>query len=667
MKKILIFASLLLPLFATARELRSPDGKIAVNIELGDRITYSVSVDGQQCIAPSEVAMILEDGTVFGGKAKLKSVKTAVIDETIATKVYFKNEVLNRCNEMTLRFKGFSLVFRAYDNGVAYRFVSTLKSPFNVASEKAEFSFPEDFEAFVPYVRKSGENPTIAEQMHNSFENRYTRTRISGWMSDRIAFVPMMVECANGVKLVITESDLIHYPGMYLSNQDKSTTVKAMFAPYPKLREPEKKKRVISMFVTETENYIAKSEGSAAFPWRAIGISRKDSELLANDLVYCLASPEDSKYDFSWVKPGKVAWDWWNDWNIRGVDFRAGINTQTYKYYVDFAAAKGVEYVILDEGWSDVTKSNLYSVIPEINMEELISYAASKNVGIILWAGFYPFQKDVEGLSKYWAEKGVKGFKIDFFDSDDQQIPELLERIAKVGAENHLIIDFHGVFKPTGLCRKYPNVLNYEGIYGQETTKWAASENQVEYEVSVPFIRYFAGPADYTPGAMINFVKKAIHSSYTEPGSVGTRCRQIAEYVVFYAPLNMLCDTPANYYAEEECTDFIAAVPTVWDEIVPLESKAGEYVAMARRKGNDWYVAAMNDWDRKDITVDLSFLGEGEYNCELFKDGVNADRIASDYKREKFTVSAKDRLTVHLAPAGGFAARISTNSSQLVL
>jgi len=658
MRKVLFVLGLLIPFFAGARELCSPDGRISVKIETGKAVTYSVAVDGNICLAPSEIALKLEDGTVLGGAAKLLGTKTVACDETIDAKIYHKSKVLNKYNEMTLRFKGFNLVFRAYDNGVAYRFVTNFKKPFNVLEEKAEFAFPKDFKAFVPYVRKE-KIESLKQQFHNSFENRYSYINLSEFDAKRIAFLPLMVECDGGVKLVITESDLLHYPGMFLSNTDASNVLRGVFAPYPKLRTPEKKKRVISMFVEETEAYIAKSAGVSEFPWRAVGISRNDAELLANDLVYCLASPQSKELDFNWVKPGKVAWDWWNDWNIRGVDFKAGINTQTYKYYIDFASAKGIEYIILDEGWSDVTKANLYTVIPEIDMEELIRYAASKNVGLILWAGFYPFQKDVEGLCKYWSEKGAKGFKIDFFDSDDQQIPELLERIARSAAENHMLLDFHGIFKPTGLCRKYPNVLNYEGIYGQETTKWAANEKQVAYEVELPFIRFFAGSADYTPGAMRNFTKKSIVSDYTEPGSVGTRCRQLAESIIYCAPLNMLCDSPSNYYKEEECTDFLASIPTVWDEVKPLYGETGKYVALARRNGKEWFVAGMNDWNVKDMELAFDFLPEGQFEYVLFKDGVNADRIATDYKRESGKLDSKSKMTVHLAPAGGFAIRIS--------
>lgn len=642
------------------QSLHSPDGKIAVTVDLRGGIAYGISVDGVEVLAPSAISMTLSDGTVYGGEAKLVKSTTRSVRQTLDAIVYRKSKVEDNFNELTLKYKAFSIIFRAYDDGVAYRFVSSSKQPFNVASEQAAFTFPKDWNMYVPYVQQNDE--TLETQFHNSFENLYAHHKVTEWDKTHLAFLPLMVEADNGVKLCISESDLRHYPGMYLYNGDASLTLSSRYAPYPKERlcdQSPKNPWLIPMWVHGTEDYIAKCDPGCSFPWRLVAISRNDAQMADNDMVYRLATPQESSADFSWVKPGKVAWDWWNAWNIYGVDFKSGINTETYKYYIDFASANGIEYVILDEGWSPRPAADLLQVIPGLDLECLVEYGRQKNVGIILWAGFYPFQRNIEGICRHYSEMGVKGFKVDFMDSDDQQIPEFLETSAAIAAKYRLMLDFHGIYKPTGLSRTYPNVVNYEGIYGLEQMKWGAAASQVDYDVTVPFIRLFAGPADYTQGAMRNASKNNIRSVSSEAMSPGTRCRQLAEYVIFFSPLNMLCDSPSNYIREPECTKFIASVPTVWDETVALSGKLAEHIAMARRSGEDWYVGAMTNWDARDMTLDLSFIGEGEYELEIFRDGVNADKAARDYKKESASLPADRQLSIHMAPGGGFVARIS--------
>jgi alpha-glucosidase len=378
-----------------------------------------------------------------------------------------------------------------------------------------------------------------------------------------------------------------------------------------------------------------------------------------NDMVYRLAAPADMSADWSWVKPGKVAWDWWNDWNIRGVDFKSGVNNATYKYYIDFAAEYGVEYVILDEGWSVNGAADLFKVVPEIDLQELVTYADSKGVGLILWAGYIAFERDMEEVCRHYSEMGFKGFKIDFMDRADQDVVDFHTRAAETAAKYHMLVDFHGTYKPVGLHRTYPNVINYEGVHGLENMKWSpGSVDQVTYDVTVPYIRMMAGPMDYTQGAMRNATRSSYHPSNSEPMSQGTRCRQLAEYVIFESPLNMLCDSPSNYMKEKECTEYIAAIPTVWDETVGLDGKVGDYIAMARRSGDTWYVGALTDWDERTLVLDLGFLPEGEYSVEIYRDGVKAHRSATDYAKECIDLPADRKLTAVMAPGGGYAARI---------
>lgn len=369
--------------------------------------------------------------------------------------------------------------------------------------------------------------------------------------------------------------------------------------------------------------------------------------------MYLLASPSKLK-DISWIKPGKVAWDWWNAWNIWDVDFEAGINTATYKYYIDFAAQYGVEYVILDEGWAVNKKADLFQVVPEIDLPEIVNYAKNKGVGIVLWVGYAAIDKDMEHVCEHYAKMGVKGFKVDFMDRDDQIAVNFYERMAATAARYHLFIDFHGAYKPTGLHRTYPNVLNFEGVFGLEQMKWAdGNTDQVTYDVTIPYIRMLAGPMDYTQGAMRNATKWCYAPCWNDPMSQGTRCHQLAEYVVFDAPFSMLCDAPTAYMQEPECMQFIAEVPTVWDETRILDGEVAKYVVSAKRKGDVWYVGLLNNWDARDITLDLSSLQLKGDKATLFVDGANAHRKGCDYKKKEVGLPTDKQLKIHLAPGGG--------------
>ncbi len=637
----------------------SPDGHISATVIVGEDIRYSVSRDEQTLIAPSRISMNLSDGTVFGRNDKVRKTVRTSFDETFPTVAYKKAEVRDNYNQILLNFKEFSLIFRAYDDGVAYRFVSNLdkKKTYEVISEQAEFNFGEDRQAFIPYVNSGAK--TVEGQYFNSFENTYTVQNLSQWRKDRLAFLPLVVAADDGVKILITEADLTNYPGMHVIGTEGSNSLKGTFAPYPKVIEQGGHNRLQGM-VMECENFIAKTSGDEVFPWRVIMVSTSDSQLAVNDMVWKLSPKQDAGTDYGWVKPGKVAWDWWNDWNLYGVDFKAGINNETYKYYIDFASTHGIAYVILDEGWAVNLQADLFQVIPEIDIQELVDYGKERGVGIILWAGYWAFNRDMEKVCRHYSEMGVKGFKVDFMDRDDQLMVNFHARAAETAARYGLLLDFHGTYKPTGLSRRWPNVVNYEGVHGLEQMKWRPKEcDQVTYDVTVPFIRMAAGPMDYTQGAMRNASKSNYRPVYNEPMSQGTRCRQLAEYVVFDSPLNMLCDSPSNYIAEVECTEFIAACPETWDESLGVNGEIGKYITIARRSGDAWYVGALTNWDERDITLDLSFLGEGEWSLDIFQDGPNAEKAARDYVHTTATVPADRKITAHLAPGGGWAAKIT--------
>ena len=637
--------------------LLSPDGKLKTEISVGKTTEFAITHNGDLMLEKSPVSMKLSEGKIPGPDAKVKKAVKKTVNEIIDAKIYKKSKVENNYNELSILFSGdYSLIFRAYDDGVAYRFETNFKKPYTVENEEAKFNFPDDPKAFLAYVNKS-DNTTFSQQFYNSFENTYHHIPLKEANPRLLAFLPLLVEGKNGKNVCITEADLLNYPGMYLYNPDGTSSLTAMFAPYPReIRQGGH--NMLQGEVQSAENFIALCEGKTTFPWRTVIIAENDYELTDNDMVYKLATPNQLA-DISWIKPGKVAWDWWNDWNIRNVDFEAGINNETYKYYIDFAAEQGIEYVILDEGWAVNKQAYLFQVIPEINLKELVEYGKSKNVNLILWAGYWAFNRDIEGICKHYAEMGIKGFKVDFMDRDDQQMVDFYHRAAQIAAKYKLMLDFHGAYKPTGLQRTYPNVINFEGVHGLEQMKWSpASVDQVAYDVTIPFIRMVAGPMDYTQGAMRNATRSNYRPVNSEPMSQGTRVRQLAQYVIFEAPFNMLCDNPSNYMAEPECTQFIAEIPTVWDETVALNGEISKYVTIARRTGNQWYLGSMTNWDARTLEVDLSFLGTGNYKAEIFCDGVNAHRTAMDYRKDTVDVPANRKMTLKMAPGGGFVMKI---------
>ena len=640
--------------------VKSPDEIISVTVNISKTdITYSVIHGNTPVINNSAIALKLNNGTILGKNPVCKKVKTTTISQKITSPFYKKNEIIDNYNELILTFKdNYQLVFRVYNEGEAYRFITNIKGDLIVNDEVAEFNFNNDNVAYVPYVneRRQDFGTNIEKQFMSSFENTYSVAPVSQIKDDKLMFLPILVELGEGKKAVITEADLEDYPGMYLmKNNNLNYSLKSVYATYP-AKEIVGGHNMLQKIVTEREKYIAKTTGTRNFPWRIITISSNDTELADNDMVYKLASPSRVS-DVSWIMPGKVAWDWWNDWNISGVPFKSGINNNTYRFYIDFASKNHIEYVILDEGWAVNKKANLFQVVPEINLKDLIDYANSKNVGIVLWAGYNAIDKDMDSVCKHYSQMGVKGFKVDFMDRDDQKIVNFYYRMAETAAKYHLLIDFHGAYKPTGLNRTYPNVLNHEGVFGLEQAKWIPSDvDLVTYEVTIPFIRMVAGPFDFTQGAMRNATKENFRAINSEPMSQGTRCRQLAEYMIFESPFCMLCDNPVNYTNNQECTDFISKVPTTWDETVVIDGKVGKYIVIARRKGNQWYIGATNNWEPIDLSIDISKLGNFT-QYEVFKDGFNSDKVASDYIHGQMNIINKT-IPVHLVPGGGAAIKI---------
>ncbi len=633
--------------FSKTLTVQSPDKTIIISVNVDKTITWSVDCNKQSIITPSFLSLTLQGEPVLGINPSLKAGKIASVNATINASIYKKSSVQDNYNELSIAFKGdYSLLFRVYNDGVAYRWVLNRKGEVVITKEEAQFNFDSDYPAYIPYANSASNNVYQC-----SFENTYKHFNISK-MEDKPTYTPILIELKNKMKCAIMEADLEDYPGMFLRlNKDSKQGFVGDFAPFP-LEEKQGGYNNIQSLVTKGADFIANTNGNRYLPWRVLVISKQDRDLLNSDMVYKLATPSRVQ-NTDWIKPGQLAWDWWNNWNIEGVDSKAGVNTETYKHYIDFASKYGIPYVLLDEGWA--AKGQLIKTIPEIDMQAILNHAKAKNVEIILWCGWVPLNQNMEEVFDHYAQMGVKGFKIDFMERDDQKMVNFYYKIAKMAAEHHMLIDFHGAYKPTGLQRTYPNVINFEGVYGMEQLKWA-NPDMPQNDVLISYIRMLAGPLDYTPGAMHNASKENFRSIFGQPMSQGTRCHQLGLYVVFEAPLCMLADSPSNYEKEPECTRFISHIPTTFDHTIALDGEVGNYSVIARKNGNNWYLGAINNWDKRDITIDLSFLETGKWKAEIFRDGINANNNGNDYKREVIDVTNQSKLQVHLAEGGGWAA-----------
>jgi alpha-glucosidase len=623
-------------------DLHSPDKRIEVRIRTASGVRYDVLLKGRMLLQDSSLSINIDHKT-FGAEAKILRSKESSSNQVLEPVVRQKSaKIRENYNELRLDMEGgYAVVFRAYNEGAAYRLETSFpQQQVKVYREEANFNFPSDFITFYPQE----------DSFFSHNERRYVPQHLREIAPAFIASLPAVVDVGGGAKVAIAESDLEEYPGLWLCGTS-GNGLAAIFPPYP-LKE--KLERDRDLKVVESADYIAVTKGTRAFPWRLIGVAETDGDLLTNQLVWLTAKPSQVQ-DTSWIKPGKVAWDWWNANNLYGVDFKAGINTQTYKYYIDFAAKYGIPYVILDEGWYKL--GNVLDVVPEINMEELTTYARQKNVGIILWVIWKTLDDQLEPALDQFAKWGVKGIKVDFMQRSDQLLVNYYHRVSRETAKRKMLVDFHGDQKPATMTRTWPNLINVEGVRGLEWSKWSA-ETEPEHNVTLPFTRMFLGPMDYTPGAMLNAQKNSFAPIHSRPMSLGTRCHQLAMYVVYDAPLQMLSDSPSNYMREPESLDFLAAVPTEWDETRVLDAKIADYVVVARRNGREWYIGAMTGWTPRELEVDLSFLPDGNFQMASYQDGVNADRMASDYKLLRTPVSKATKLKIKLAPGGGWAARI---------
>ena len=626
--------------------VKSPDDRIEVRIHVTNRIAYDVLLKGKMLVKDSTLSINV-DGKTLGENPQVKSTKKDSADRVLEPVIRQKfAQIRERYDELRLQMDGgYAVTFRAYPEGIAYRIETNLGGEnAKVYREQADLRFAGDYTAFYPEE----------ESFFSHNERKYLPHPLKEIAATKFATLPVVVDAGDGVKIAVAESGVEDYPGLWLRGTAENG-LSATFEPYP-VKEKLGKDRDFK--VAEAADYIAVTNGTRTFPWRVLGIVEHDADLLTNQLVWLLEKPSQVQ-DTSWIKPGKVAWDWWNFNNLYGVDFRAGVNTQTYKYYIDFAAKYHLQYIILDEGWYKL--GNVLEVVPEINMEELMKYAKQKNVGVILWVVWKSLDDQLIPALDQYAKWGVRGIKVDFMQRNDQLLMNYYYKVSRECAKRKMLVDFHGAQRPASLTRTWPNLISAEGVRGMEWCKWSA-DAEPKHNVTLPFTRMFLGPMDYTPGAMLNAQKDMFAPIFKRPMALGTRCHQLAMYVVFESPLQMLSDSPSNYEREPEAMEFLGPVPTTWDESKALDGKISEYVAVARRNGRDWYVGAMTDWTARDLDIDLSFLPEGNFTMEAYQDGLNADRMASDYKKTTQQVKKGMKLKVQLAPGGGWAARILPSS-----
>ena len=626
-------------LFSDTYELNSPNGEISIHIKATDKLYYAVDVKGQNILWYSPLSMQLQTGQILGYKPKVKKASESKTDQTIETVWGINKMIQDQYHELILEMEGnYSIIFRAYDTGIAYRFKTNFPGEIIIENEEVSYRFLENHDLLAH----------IVGDFQTSYEKLYTSYKIADVVDTNFISLPLLVD--NGKqKIILTEADVFDYPGMYIMRKGNNNRhfMDGLFPKMPTQWE-EGGWCQFNLKVTERADYLAKTSGKREFPWRMMIIANEDKELLNNDLVYQLARPSKIKTD--WIKPGKVAWDWWNDWNLKGVDFETGVNNKTYEYYIDFAAKNGLDYIILDEGWSD--QFDLLLQKPGIDVPALVEYGKQKGVKLILWCVWHTLDRQMSEALDLFERWGIAGIKVDFIDRDDQIAINYYEKLAREAAKRKLLVDYHGCSKPTGLHRTYPNVINYEGVRGNEYNKFDTNETP-DHNVDIMYTRMVSGPIDYTPGAMRNSTKGNWMMDNSNPMSYGTRCHQLGMYIVYYSPLQMLCDAPTAYEPYPDILSFLSEVPVSWDETIALDGKVGEYALIARRSGEDWYVGALGDWNERSLEVDFSFLGQGNYEATMFVDGVNAHRTAEDYQVKNKNVKSSDTLTLVLKAGGG--------------
>lgn len=647
---LLLFALSICAVSAKSYTVTSPDGNLTMTIEVGDKVTYSVKAGDAIIVAPSIIALELEDGALLGSNSKVTGVRKGGNSETIVAPLYRQSSFKSEYNSLRLTMRGnWGIEARAFNDGVAYRLFTTFKKDINIKNEIVEFNFDKDYNVTLPF------SDQFSDKYIASFEKQYDCEPISNFKNHggRLSFMPIMVHYDGGGKAVLLESDVEDYPGMFININSEKLGFVGEFPPYP-LKHKDTSNGVLR--VSERAPYVASVKGNRTYPWRIVAYAADEKQIPVNNMVYALASPCRID-DTSWIKPGHSTWDWWNHCSIYNVDFKVGFNNDTYKYYIDFAAKYNFDYVLIDDGWYSYHNRNVMDANPALDIPMLCEYAKGKNIRLILWMVGDAFDKQAEEVCAYYSKMGIAGFKLDFFERQDQNVITRTYSMAQVAAKYKMILNLHGIYVPKGLNRTYPNIVNFESVFGLEQLKWTDKKvaDMAKNDLMVPFMRQTAGPLDYTPGAMLNRTREMFRSIDHRPMSQGTRAHQVAAYIVFDMPVSVLCDSPTNYIREGETTNFINSIPAVFDSTFVSMSEFGKYLVMGRKKGDSYYLGGFNDWDARTLDVSLSFLPAGEYTARIYKDGLNVDRVAEDYKLMEQTVTATDKLNIAMGSGGGFA------------
>lgn len=662
--------------------LSSPDSKISVNVDVGAAVKWSVTYNNGVVLQPSAIALELASGKTLGLNAAIKKTVTTSVNKIITSPVPVKNKIIPEIyKQLQIIFKdNFSLTFRSYNDGVAYRFETMYKDSQTVKNETVTFNFSGDYQIAWPHNEpfgfgRGGQTPAIdpgfgsknpevvrglfggpppANRAGNSQPSQLRAMRLSDPFNTSYEYLfrdstlhavadtvglPVYLSADKGVKLVLLEADLYDYPNLFV----KGTGTDSLTAAFPPVVLKTETGGMGMARISETADYIAQTKGTRTYPWRAIAISPDDKMLLQNELVYKLSSPSVIPAD--WIKPGQVIWEWWHGSNLYNVDFKAGINTESYKYYIDFAAKYHVPYMLIDAGWRNNNA---------VNIPEITNYAKQKNVGVMLWMAWTDLLSNTEGILDTFNTWGVKGVKMDYMNRADQAMVNIFEKVAAETARRKMLIDFHGAYKPVGLNRAYPNVVNYEGVKGLEHDKLGSTGITPSHDVTIMFTRMVAGPMDYTPGALRNASFGNFRNISSEPMSQGTRAHQAAMYVLYDAPIQMLADNPSTYLNEDAYTQFITSVPTVWDTTIAIDGRIGQYAVMARKSNNNWFIGAMTDWSKRDFDIPLAFLDNKTYTLTTIEDGINADKHGADYKIKTTEVNGGSSLKISMNSGGGW-------------
>lgn len=646
MKKLLISTFISIAVIGSSAQkyhLSSPDGLLTAKITIGTTASLEFLKESEELLKLKDIDLVSDNGQLEGMEV-LKTANQSVRNTVVPVVKEKSASYLENYNELIIDFTSEkALIFRLYNEGLAYRFRSLAKDSLIIIKENLSIQFHEG----------DSTRYQSSKSFNSAYETPYEHDRLSEMETPKLCYLPLLAEKTDGSFVMVTESDLYNYPGLWFRNLG-GAVLEAIHPPYPKTLTYSG-----SVYghgqIRESYDLIAKVKGERSYPWRIFAVAENEEELIQNNLVYLLASPSELD-DVSWIKPGVVMFDWWAKKYIYGVDFKSGINTETAKYFIDFCAAQGFRYFLFDDGWSP--KDDLLSVVPDLDMEEVCAYAAEKGVDILLWVIWHALERQWDEAFEQFEKWGIRGIKMDFMNRDDQLMVEFYEAVARKAAEKKMVLNFHGAYKPSGLRRKYPNVLTREALIEFEYNGWTDYVTP-EHHNLLAYIRAFTGPMDYIPATTRNSTRDSFRKSGAYPMGQGTRAHAMALFVILNSPMTMLPDSPSDYYREQECTDFLAKIPVEWDETRLLEGKIGQYTILARRAGDEWFVGGITDWSARTFKLDTEFLSPGNYKLEIISDGINADTRAEDYIRSTIHIQKGDHLELDMVSGGGWLARLT--------